>query len=325
MTKKKTYTKVDDNLCRIVGANAAMIVGKVTTLTAHEESCTLSLAYLAELLGGVSEDTVRRSIKKLEFLGYIEYTPVHGRGLQATFKKGTNLLPFIEKTLQNNEVLDEKTLQKSPKNLAKTGGINNNEIIAATPAHGCVRAVKDAAADGELEKGSPRQRKVKKMIQQQFEEFWTLFAAKDEYRTRKERCERVWYATSPERREAFIKVLRAGKKHRDNPLHYLQYDTPEEAKAEFPIFVNGDVSIAIALHDAENGGRPLAFVRGGLQLHINDNFAYIYLDDAIAQKIRVIRTIPRQAIEQVPAELRENQHRQSVPLYTGMVRQALCQ
>lgn len=308
MTKEKTYTKVDDNLCRIVGANAAMIVGKVTTLTAHEESCTLSLAYLAELLGGVSEDTVRRSIKKLEFLGYIEYTPVHGRGLQATFKKGTNLLPFIEKTLQNNEVLDEKTLQKSPKNLAKTGGINNNEIIAAERADKRAPAAeKNAAADGELEKGSPRQRKEDKMIQQQFEEFWTLFAAKDEYQNRKERCERVWYATSPERREAYIKALRAGKKHRDNPLHYLQYDTPEEDKAEFPIFVNGDGSLSEAMREAMSGGRALAFVHGGMQLHINQNFAHIYLDDAISQKIRVIRTIPSRAIEQVPAELRENQ------------------
>lgn len=308
MTKEKTYTKVDDNLCRIVGANAAMIVGKVTTLTAHEESCTLSLAYLAELLGGVSEQTIRRAIKQLQFLGYIEYTPVHGRGLQATFKKGTNLIPFTEKTLQNNEVLDEKTLQKHQKNLTKTGGINNNEIIAAERADKRAHAAeKNAAADGELEKGSPRQRKEDKMIQQQFEEFWTEFHVKPEYENRKERCERVWYATSPERREAYIKALRAGKKHRDNPLHYLQYDTPEEAKAEFPIFVNGDGSIGMALHDAENGGRPLAFVRGGLQLHINENFAYIYLSDAIAHKIRVIRTIPRQAIEQVPAELRENQ------------------
>lgn len=307
MTKEKTYTKVDDNLCRIVGANAAMIVGKVTTLTTHEESCTLSLAYLAELLGGVSEQTVRRTIKQLQFLGYIEYTPVHGRGLQATFKKGTNLIPFTEKTLQNNEVLDEKTLQKHQKNLTKTGGINNNEIISKPSAHMREQLAKDAAADGELEKGSPRQGKEDKMIQQQFEEFWTLFDAKDEYQNRKERCKCLWYATSPDRREAYIKALRAGKKHRDNPIHYLQYDTPEELKPEFPIFVNGDGSIAMALHEAENGGRPLAFVRGGQQLHINDNFAYIYLSDAIAQKIRVIRTIPRQAIEQVPAELRENQ------------------
>lgn len=306
--KEDTYTKVDDNICRIVGANAAMIVGKVTTLTTHEESCTLSLAYISELLGGVSEDTVRRTIKKLEFLGYIEYTPAYGRGLQATFKKGANLLPFSEKRLQNNGVFEEKRSQKTPEKVAKTGGINNNEIIAAERADKRAHAAeKNAAADGELENGSPRQRKEDKMIQQQFEEFWTLFAAKDEYQNRKERCERVWYATSPERREAYIKALRAGKKHRDNPLHYLQYDTPEEAKAEFPIFVNGDGSIGMALHDAGNGGRPLAFVRGGLQLHINDNFAYIYLDDAIEQKIRVIRTIPCQAIEQVPAELRENQ------------------
>lgn len=296
MTKEKTYTKVDDNLCRIVGANAAMIVGKVTTLTAHEESCTLSLAYLAELLGGVSEQTIRRTIKHLQLLGYIEYTPVHGRGLQATFKKGTNLIPFIEKTLQNDEVLEEKTLQKRSKNLTKIGGINNNEIIAATPAHGCVRAVKDAAADGELEKGSPRQRKEDKMIQQQFEEFWTLFAAKDEYQNRKERCERVWHVTSAERREAYIKALRAGKKHRDNPLHYLQYDTPSEVKPEFPIFVNGETSLGDAMKDAENGGRAVACVEAGAKLHMPDPYAYVYLDDALAHGLTVKWTVPRSAM-----------------------------
>ena len=142
---------------------------------------------------------------------------------------------------------------------------------------------------------------------EQFEKWWSLSKFKDDYLNRKDRCENVWFGLSDERRAAFLKAAEAGKKHRDNPLHYLQYDSPEDAKSEFPIFVNGDGSLVDAIKDAEKGGRPLAFVRAGAALHVSNNFAHIYLEDALDHKIKVIRTIPRSAISQVPEDMREEE------------------
>lgn len=311
--ERATYTKnIPDHLLQIVGgmkyAGVALLAIRLNAFADGDEA-RVSIPMLCEIFS-CSVNTIKEYARRLAMLDIWHLKTIHGRGYVAVWKKGSNFDTYTSLKLSNFDGLTtQENYQTLTEKLSNFDGYNIDNNIAAERADKRAHAAeKNAAADGELEKGSPRQgRKEKKMIQQQFEEFFTLFAPKDEYKDRKERCERVWYATSPERREAFIKALRAGKKHRDNPLHYLQYDTPEDAKAEFPIFVNGDGSIGMALHDAENGGRPLAFVRGGLQLHISDNFAYIYVTDAIAQKIRVIRTIPRQAIEQVPAELRENQ------------------
>jgi hypothetical protein len=310
MIPENTYIKhLTHALIRSLDADHAVLAATIADICSHSEDGTkvISLEYLSTILG-ISKRTLQRQLAKLKLLQVITFESGLGKGNYGTFKKGDNFDAFsgIKGDKTDAFCNDKKVTNFAPKGDKTDAFINTDIITAAERADKRAHAAeKNAAADGELEKGSPRQRKEDKMIQQQFEEFWILFAAKDEYQNRKERCERVWYATSPERREAYIKALRAGKKHRDNPLHYLQYDTPEETKPEFPIFVNGDGSIGMALHDAENGVRPLAFVRGGLQLHINENFAYIYLSDAIAHKIRVIRTIPRQAIEQVPAELRE--------------------
>ncbi|MBQ9602417.1 MAG: hypothetical protein IJR42_01230 [Paludibacteraceae bacterium] len=311
--ERATYTKsTPDNLVQIVGgikyAGIAMLAIRLNAFADGDEA-RVSIQMLCEIFS-CSVNTIKEYARRLAMLDIWHLKTFHGRGDVAVWKKGSNFDAYTTIKPSNFDAFvtieNHQTLTKKPSNF--DGNNIDNNIAAERADKRAHAAEKNAAADGELEKGSPRQGKEDKMIQQQFEEFWTLFDAKDEYQDRKERCERVWYnATSQERREAYIKALRAGKKHRDNPLHYLQYDTPEEAKAEFPIFVNGDGSIAMALNEAENGGRPLAFVRGGLQLHINDNFAYIYVTDAIAQKIRVIRTIPSRAIEHVPAELRENQ------------------
>lgn len=313
MIPEDTYISyLPHRLIRVLDADHAVLAATIADMCSHTEDGTkeISLEYLSTI-HGISKRTLQRQLQHLQQLRVIVYDSGLGKGNFGKFSKGDNFDTFCGiKGDKNGTLSEDQKVTKIVIKGDKNGTLINEDILTAAERADkrAPAAEKDAAADGELEKGSPRQGKEDKMIQQQFEEFWTLFAAKDEYQNRKERCERVWYnVTSAERREAFIKSLRAGKKHRDNPLHYLQYDTPEEAKAEFPIFVNGDGSIGMALHDAERGGRPLAFVRGGLQLHINQNFAYIYLDDAIAQKIRVIRTIPSRAIEQVPAELRENQ------------------
>ena len=143
------------------------------------------------------------------------------------------------------------------------------------------------------------------MIQELFEEFWSAFKVQPEYENRKTRCEGVWAMMPADYRTAVVKELKSGKKHRANPLHYLQYYTPADVKPEFPIFRNGDASLSEAIREAETGGRALAFVRAGATLHIPDNFAHIYLADALAQKIKVIRTTPAIAMLQVPEELKE--------------------
>lgn len=312
--ERATYTKtIPDNLVQIVGgmkyAGVAMLAIRLNAFADGDEA-RVSYITLCEIFS-CSVNTIKEYARRLAMLDIWHLQTNHGRGNVAVWKKGSNFDTYTSLKLSNIDTFtDQENYQTLTEKLSNFDSYNIDNNRAAERADKRAHAAeKNAAADGELENGSPQQmRKEDKMIQQQFEEFWTLFAAKDEYQKRKERCERVWYdATSAERREAYIKALRAGKKHRDNPLHYLQYDTPEEAKAEFPIFVNGDGWIADAIHDAERGGRPLAFVRGGLQLHINQNFAHIYLDDAIAHKIKVIRTVPSAAFAQVHPELREEE------------------
>ena len=298
MIPENTYIKhLTHKLIRILGEDNAVLATTIVEMCESSEDGEkiISLEFLSALFGK-SERTIQRQLVKLQMLNVIVFESGLGKGNCSKFRKGDNFDTFSEPQKATNFA------SKGDKSVV----FNNKNIIkAAAHAHEREQLAEDAAADGELEKGSPQQGKDKKMIKQQFEEFWTLFAPKDEYQNRKTRCECLWASITPDRREAYIKALRAGKKHRDNPLHYLQYDTPKDAKAEFPIFVNGDGSIADAMRNAESGGRALAFVRGGQQLHINQNFAHIYLNDAIEQKIRVIRTIPSRAIEHVPAELRE--------------------
>lgn len=311
MIPENTYIKhLTHALIRALGeANASLAATIVEMCDATDDGTKeISLEYLSAIFGK-SQRMIQRQLADLKYIHVIEFDSGLGKGNYGKFKKGDNFDIFSGLKGDKSVVFCDPQKVTDLVTKGDKSVVFNIKDIIKQAAHAQSRELlaKDAAADGELEKGSPRQGKEDKMIQQQFEEFWTLFAAKDEYQNRKERCECVWYNTSPERREAYIKALRAGKKHRDNPLHYLQYDTPEETKPEFPIFVNGDGSLSEAMREAESGGRPLAFVCGGLQLHINQNFAHIYLADAIEQKIRVIRTIPTRAIEQVPAELRENQ------------------
>lgn len=310
--ERATYTKtIPDNLVQIVGgmkyAGVAMLAIRLNAFADGDEA-RVSYITLCEIFS-CSVNTIKEYARRLAMLDIWHLQTNHGRGNVAVWKKGSNFDTYTSLKLSNFDTFtDQENYQTLTKKLSNFDTINIDNNIAATPAHGCVRAGEDAAADGELEKGSPQQtRKEEKMIQQQFDEFWSLFAAKDEYQNRKERCLRVWFATSPAWRDAILKELRSGKKHRDNPLHYLQYYTPSEIKPEFSIFVNGDGSLADAMREAETGGRALAFVRAGATMHIQQNFAHIYLADAIAHKIKVIRTVPRAAFAQVPPELREEE------------------
>lgn len=299
-------------LVRTLDADHAVLAATIVDMCSHSEDGTMeiSLEYLAGVIG-ISKRTIQRQLQKLQLLNVVVYESGDGRGNYGTFRKGDNYDTFSGiKGDKNGTLLEQERVTNFAKKGDKNGTHIYTDIITAANAPACRREqhLEVAAADGELEKGSPRQGKEKeKMNTPTFQEFWDAFKVQPEYENRKTRCEGVWAMMPPEYRTAVVKELKAGKKHRANPLHYLQYYTPADVKPEFPIFRNGDASIADAIHEAEVGGRALAFVRAGATLHIPDNFAHIYLIDAIANKINVIRTIPACAMLQVPEELKEAQ------------------
>lgn len=58
---------------------------------------------------------------------------------------------------------------------------------------------------------------------------------------------------------------------------------------------NGDASLCDAMKDAENGGRAVACVEAGAKLHMPDNFAYVYLTDAVEYGLTIKWTVPKNA------------------------------
>lgn len=295
---------------RALGAERAVLAKTIGEMCEHSESgaCEISQEYLIGITG-YEKRTLQRYLYNLRIRGVITTTGGKGRGNNSTFKKGDNFDTFFAIKGDKNDVFlgQEKTTKMSIKGDKNAPYINTAIYTAANaPAQAREQAFAIAAADGDLKKGSPRQKgKEDKMIQQMFDEFWTLFNADENFWSRKNRCEGIWNMLPPNYREAILNELRSGKKHRDNPLHYLQYYTPAAVKPEFPIFKNGDASIAEAMNDAMRGGRALAFVFAGAALHISEKFAYVFLEDAIANKLKVIRTIPSNAMEQVPDELKD--------------------
>lgn len=191
---KDGYTIVSDNLCAIVGADAAIIAGKVVSMCGDSEQCEISLKYLADILG-VSIDQVRRYINKLHTLGYIEYIPRNGRGFLPIFKKGANMLPFIA----------EKGCKNAAKKVAKMQPNNiNNNIVCLDNAHAHI---------------SNKQNKQTEKEMDSFDIFWQAFffgsyaQYEREQNAYKERARAVWAMMSDAAKEACIKELRNGKRY----------------------------------------------------------------------------------------------------------------
>jgi len=315
MNSKDTYISfLPHKAIRVLGADKAILAKTICEMCESSESgsCEISQEYLIEITG-YEKRSLQNYLKHLRFMGIISSTGGVGRGHNAIFVKGENYDTFFAINDEKNvPFYDQEKAKKNARkgeNFAHYYNISNN-ISSNAPAQAREAIAKDAAADGDLKKGSPRQgedkkeckekptKESEKMIQQQFEEFWRLFQPKDEYQNRKNRCEGVWSNYSPEWRESILKELSAGKKHRDNPLHYLQYYTPADVTPEISIFRNHEAALGDAIREAYKGGRALAFVKGE-GLHIQDNFVYVYLTDAIAQGLEIIRTIPAAAINQV--------------------------
>lgn len=91
----KSYTIVSDDLCRIVGANGAIICGKIATMCGADNTpCEMSNEMLCDLLH-VSKPTLAKELFKLQTLGYIVREKGDGRGNVTKYKKGQEILPFI--------------------------------------------------------------------------------------------------------------------------------------------------------------------------------------------------------------------------------------
>lgn len=108
----KSFTVMSDDLCAIVGADGAVICGKVEKLCGAENNpCTLSNDYLRKLLH-ISKGTLISLLNKLQLLGYIERVSGNGRGGISTYKKGANLDPFT--TPKRVQILHEKGAEIVP-------------------------------------------------------------------------------------------------------------------------------------------------------------------------------------------------------------------
>lgn len=301
MIPEDTYISyLPHRLIRVLDADHAVLAATIADMCSHAEDGTMeiSLEYLSTI-HGISKRTLQRQLQKLQLLQVIVYDSGLGKGNFGKFSKGDNFDTFCGiKGDKTGTLSEDQKVTKIVIKGDKTGTLINKDILtAAERADRRAPAAENAAADGDQEKRSPRQgRKEKKMLQEQFEEWWTGFKAKPEYDNRKERCLNVWWLLKPEVREAMLAEVRAGKKHRDNPLHYLQYYTPADVKPEFPIFRNGETSLGDAMKDAENGGRAVACVEAGAKLHMPDPYAYVYLDDALAHGLTVKWTVPRSAM-----------------------------
>lgn len=124
--KPDTFTILSDALCREIGANGAVICGKVITLCGEQNTpCELSNDYLCELLN-ISLHTLLDLLNLLQKRGYIIRNSSRGRGCVSTYQKGAEIAGFIiPKKVQKLQVLDTiKGAEIAPK---YNNIINNNK------------------------------------------------------------------------------------------------------------------------------------------------------------------------------------------------------
>lgn len=216
INEERTYTIVFDDLCRIVGANAAVIAGKVATMDTGD-GCEISLQFFADLLR-VDTRTIRNICKQLQMLGYIVYTPRHGRGSTPIFKKGKNLHPFIIE--KRGKIQQEKGKNLHPKEY--------NENIVCNNAH-----TRDTSFD-EL-----------------FRAFWQAFNPPKEHQVEFTRCAALFAKMDKDTKQYLLSELRAGKRRKNaigkdytSPYLYLL-----DYKPQIPIWRVGDSDLTPEMVD----------------------------------------------------------------------------
>lgn len=220
-----------DWLLPIVGADAAVIVGKVVAFCSDRDSCTISISYLSEVLGK-SSDTVIRHIKRLQMLGYIEYQEGRGKGNCGTFKKGANLRTFEW----------PKRAQICAQKGANLRTINNSKNIV----------LNSAQARTHVEKSM-----------KEFIDFWNLFAVTKARENERQRCEAKWLYLSEEIRKSVIAELRKGVRRKNNSGRY--YTSPYLYLCDYtlplPVWYNGTPELTAAMREAEANGYKLQAFR----------------------------------------------------------------
>ena len=231
------YTKIIDELLPVIGADAAVIVGKVIAFSGEQGECSMSLQYLADLFG-TSTDTIRRHVKRLNALGYIVYKEGRGKGNCSTFQKGAKLLPYEP----------SKRVQNCAQKVADLQPINNNKNnMVSTTAH---TRVTD-------------QQKKRSFNMEDFNLFWNGFAPRKEYQAERERCEEKWRYMPQEMRTAIINELRQGIKRKNRSGFY--YKSPYLYLNDFtmplPIWYNGTAEAGYAMDEAKKGGYTLVAFR----------------------------------------------------------------
>lgn len=204
MAEQNTYTIVPDELVRAVGANGAIVCGKIATICGQDNTpCEMSNERLCELLR-ISLPTLLRLLDKLVLLGFIERETHNGRGCITTYKKGNKILPF----------LIGKKVTKFNKKGNKILPINyNNNIDGLTNAH---------------------ERVTNQPVMELFDIFWRAFffgsyakyeAEQADYR---ERAAAVFAQMDATKRERMTCELRNGKRYDKSHfvLWYIQNYNP---------------------------------------------------------------------------------------------------
>lgn len=216
INEERTYTIVFDDLCRIVGANAAVIAGKVATMDTGD-GCEISLQFFMDLLG-IEKRTLRSEISRLQTLGYIVYTPRFGRGSTPIFKKGTNLHPFMEIKGTKNA---QKRVQKMPPKEYKESIVVNSAPTRDT------------------------------RIDDLFRAFWAAFNPPKEHQVEFTRCAALFAKMDKDTKQYLLSELRAGKRRKNaigkdytSPYLYLL-----DYKPQIPIWRVGDTDLTPEMVD----------------------------------------------------------------------------
>lgn len=226
------YTIVQDDLCRIVGADAAVLLGKVAAFCGEENKpAEISFAYLMELLGGRSADTLQRTIKKLVTLGYLIYTPRFGKGQSPLFQKGVNLRPLEHR--KGGKFAAQKGVNLRPKEYNNNIGREDAPACASTsPIDPPKKKKKGYAGDTPA---TP-----KKGGNMDIQLFWDAFKASPEYDSEREATERLWFGLPEEWQACIVEGCRCGDRYRlekkngryinGNPYWYLHDYKPEKER-----------------------------------------------------------------------------------------------
>lgn len=181
-----------------VQPDGAVILAKVIAFCGNDDECQISQLWLASIMG-VSKDTIRRALAKLQNLGFIEYEIRHGAGNMTKIKKGSKLQPFLNdkkvakcdlKRLQNATKKGSKMLPNNNKN-------NNNKIIVCNNAPA-------------------------RVTDKQFLRFWELFAADEKHQGEKQRAAEVWSQLDDAARADILDGLsRNDRQRRENGTQQL--------------------------------------------------------------------------------------------------------